>query len=121
MDEDGFVTLIDRRKDMFISGGENVYPAEAEAALLDHPDIAEVAVIGVADAQWGEVGRAYVVMKPGRPLDAMALASHCAARIARYKVPKTFCPLDALPRTASGKIQKHVLRAREEAGSDAFI
>ena len=119
MDEDGFVTLIDRRKDMFISGGENVYPAEAEAALLDHPDIAEVAVIGVADAQWGEVGRAYVVMKPGRMLDAAALASHCAARIARYKVPKTFCPLEALPRTASGKIQKHVLRAREEAGPNA--
>ncbi|TGQ50496.1 acyl-CoA synthetase [Mesorhizobium sp. M1C.F.Ca.ET.193.01.1.1] len=120
MDEDGFVTLIDRRKDMFISGGENVYPAEAEAALLDHPDIAEVAVIGVADAQWGEVGRAYVVMKPGRILDAAALASHCAARIARYKVPKTFCPLEALPRTASGKIQKHVLRAREAAGPDSL-
>jgi fatty-acyl-CoA synthase len=113
-DGDGFVTLVDRRKDMFISGGENVFPVEVEMVLLDHPDIAEAAVIGVADERWGEVGRAFVVVKPGRSLDAAALASHCAARIARYKVPKEFLLTEALPRTASGKIQKHVLRARTE-------
>ncbi|TPN76035.1 AMP-binding protein [Mesorhizobium sp. CU2] len=110
LDDDGFVTLVDRRKDMFISGGENVFPAEVEAALLAHPDIAEVAVIGIADGRWGEVGRAFVVLRPGRSLDPAALAGHCAARIARYKVPKEFRALEALPRTASGKIQKHVLR-----------
>lgn len=111
-DEDGFVTLVDRRKDMFISGGENVYPAEVEMALLDHPDISEVAVIGISDARWGEVGRAFVVLKAGRVLDPAVLATHCAARIARYKVPKEFLLTDALPRTASGKIQKHILRGR---------
>jgi fatty-acyl-CoA synthase len=111
-DEEGFVTLIDRRKDMFISGGENVYPAEVEMALLDHPDISEVAVIGIADARWGEVGRAFVVLKAGRILDTGKLTAHCAARIARYKVPKEFLLTDALPRTASGKIQKHILRGR---------
>jgi len=110
-DEDGFITLVDRRKDMFISGGENVYPAEVEMALLDHPDIAEAAVIGIADARWGEVGRAFVVLKGAdRVIDPAALAAHCAARIARYKVPKEFLRVEALPRTASGKIQKHILR-----------
>jgi fatty-acyl-CoA synthase len=110
-DDDGFVTLVDRRKDMFISGGENVYPAEVEMALLDHPDIAEAAVIGIADARWGEVGRAFVVLKGvDRAFDPAAFAAHCAARIARYKVPKEFLCVEALPRTASGKIQKHILR-----------
>jgi len=78
--------------------------------LLDHPGIAEAAVIGVADARWGEVGRAFVVVKPGLIVDPADLASHCGARIARYKVPKEFLLTDALPRTASGKIQKHILR-----------
>ncbi|TGQ80499.1 acyl-CoA synthetase [Mesorhizobium sp. M8A.F.Ca.ET.207.01.1.1] len=110
-DDEGFVTLVDRRKDMFISGGENVYPMEIEMVLLDHPDIAEAAVIGIADERWGEVGCAFVVVKSGRVLDSAALASHCAARIARYKVPKEFLLIEELPRTASGKIQKHVLRA----------
>ncbi|MEP6563880.1 MAG: AMP-binding protein [Mesorhizobium sp.] len=109
-DADGFVTLVDRRKDMFISGGENVYPVEIEMVLLDHPDIAEAAVIGIADQRWGEVGRAFVVAKHGCVLDPAALAGHCAARIARYKVPKEFLLTDVLPRTASGKIQKHILR-----------
>jgi fatty-acyl-CoA synthase len=111
-DGDGFVTLVDRRKDMFISGGENVFPVEVELVLLDHRDVAEAAVIGVANERWGEVGRAFVVVKPGCILDPAALAIHCAARIARYKVPKEFLAMEALPRTASGKIQKHLLRAR---------
>lgn len=110
-DDEGFVTLVDRRKDMFISGGENVYPVEIEMALLDHPAIAEAAVIGVADQRWGEVGRAFIVVKPGCVVDPADLASHCSARIARYKVPKEFLLTQALPRTASGKIQKHILRS----------
>ncbi|MFC3324348.1 AMP-binding protein [Mesorhizobium cantuariense] len=110
-DEDGFVTLVDRLKDMFISGGENIYPVEIEMVLLDHPDIAEAAVIGVADERWGEVGCAFVVVKPECLVDPADLASHCSARLARYKVPKEFLLTDALPRTASGKIQKHILRS----------
>ncbi|OCX21557.1 hypothetical protein QV13_07860 [Mesorhizobium hungaricum] len=109
-DEDGFVALVDRRKDMFISGGENFFPAEVEMALLAHPDIAEVAVIGVAGERWAEVGRAFVVLKPGRVLDPAALTGHCAERIVRYKVPKQFWAIEALPHTASGKIQNHLLR-----------
>ncbi|UVK51830.1 AMP-binding protein [Mesorhizobium sp. AR02] len=109
-DDEGFVTIVDRSKDMFISGGENVYPVEIETVLLDHPGIAEAAVIGIADARWGEVGRAFVVVKPGCVVDPADLASHCGARIARYKVPKEFRLTEALPRTASGKIQKHILR-----------
>jgi fatty-acyl-CoA synthase len=111
-DDDGFVTLVDRRKDMFISGGENVFPVEVEMVLLDHPDVAEAAVIGVTDERWGEAGRAFVVVKPGSMFDPAALSTHCAARIARYKVPKEFLAIEALPRTASGKIQKHLLRTR---------
>jgi acyl-coenzyme A synthetase/AMP-(fatty) acid ligase len=113
-DGNGFITLADRRKDMFISGGENVYPVEVEMVLLDHPDIADVAVIGISDERWGEVGRAFGVIKPRRLFDPSALTSHCIARIARYKVPKEFLATEALPRTASGKIQKHLLRARTE-------
>lgn len=110
-DVDGFVTLVDRLKDMFISGGENIYPAEIEAALLAHPDIVEVAVIGIDDPRWGEVGHALLVLRPGASLDEALLVEHCNARIARYKVPKRFTRVDALPRTGSGKVLKHVLKA----------
>ncbi len=107
-DADGFYSLVDRRKDMFISGGENVYPAEVEQVLLDHPLVSEVAVVGVPDTQWGEVGRAYFV-GTGAPED---LAAFCGGRLARYKIPKSFIRLDALPRTGTGKVQKQHLRDR---------
>lgn len=109
-DEDGFIYIIDRRKDMFISGGENVYPVEVEAALREHPAIREVAVIGLPDARWGEVGRAYVVLAPDAEVSAEELATHCIKLIARYKVPKDFIFVEDFPRTGSGKIMKHVLR-----------
>lgn len=109
-DEDGFISIVDRRKDMFISGGENVYPVEIEAALAEHPGIREVAVIGIPDERWGEVGRAYVVMAPDRQPDHDELAQHCQSLIARYKVPKEFRFVTSLPRTGSGKVMKHVLR-----------
>jgi fatty-acyl-CoA synthase len=108
-DADGFYFLVDRRKDMFISGGENVYPAEVEAAIAELPDVAECAVIGVADDRWGEVGRAFVVAVAGRMLDPDAVAAHCRARIAAFKVPRSVVVVDTLPRTASGKVQKHLL------------
>ena len=109
-DGDGFYFLVDRRKDMFISGGENVYPAEVEAVLVAHPDVSEAAVIGVADAKWGEVGHAAIVLRPGAPADAAAILGYCDARLAKYKLPKAVHFLDALPRTASGKVVKAELR-----------
>jgi fatty-acyl-CoA synthase len=111
-DTQGFYTIVDRIKDMFISGGENVYPAEVEAAIVELPDVADVAVLGVPDSQWGEVGCAFVVPVAGSSLDAARLASHCGGRLAKFKVPKRFEILRELPRTPSGKVQKHLLREK---------
>ncbi len=111
-DADGYVTVVDRIKDMYISGGENVYPAEVEHALLAHTDVLEAAVIGVVDEHWGEVGRAFVVPRAETTPDPERLRAFCRERIAAYKVPKTIQVVGDLPRTAAGKIQKHVLRTR---------
>jgi len=111
-DADGFYFLVDRRKDMFISGGENVYPAEVEAVIAELPAVAECAVIGIADARWGEVGHVFIVPVAGQMLDAEEVVTHCRARLAAFKVPKSAAIVDALPRTASGKVQKHVLKAQ---------
>jgi fatty-acyl-CoA synthase len=108
-DDEGFFYIVDRKKDMYISGGENVYPAEVEAVLAELPDIAAAAVIGVPDERWGEVGRAFVVLKPGTALDADAMQKHCVGRLAKYKVPARIVLTDALPMTGSGKVQKHLL------------
>lgn len=114
-DVDGFYYLVDRKKDMFISGGENVYPAEVEAVLAELEDVAEAAVIGVPHLKWGEVGRAYVIPKGGAHLAEHDLRSHCRERLARYKVPETFVITHTIPRTASGKVQKHLLKSRAAA------
>ena len=108
-DEDGFFFLVDRKKDMYISGGENVYPAEVEAALAELPEIAEAAVIGVPDERWGETGRAFVMFKAGETLSEAAIIAHCRARLAGFKVPASVVITDAVPHTASGKVQKHLL------------
>jgi fatty-acyl-CoA synthase len=112
VDEDGFYYIVDRKKDMYISGGENVYPAEVEAALAELTEVGECAVVGVPDERWGEVGRVYVIAVPGRNISPEELIEHCAKRLAKFKVPKTAVITDALPRTASGKVQKHILRRR---------
>lgn len=111
-----FPAGVDRKKDMFISGGENVYPAEIEAALADHPAILECAVVGVPDPRWGEVGHLVVTCREGAVLDLALILSHLEDRLARYKLPKALTLVAALPRTASGKIQKTVLRERLLAG-----
>jgi fatty-acyl-CoA synthase len=111
-DDDGFFYVRDRIKDMIISGGENIYPAEVEAVLCQHPSIAECGVIGVPDEKWGEVGRAFVVLKPSTDTSEQELATFMQGKIARYKIPKSFVRIDALPRTGSGKIDKPKLRAR---------
>ena len=110
MDEDGFVFIVDRFKDMYISGGENVYPNEVENVISACPGVLSVAVIGVADDRWGEVGCAYVIAVPGHTLTAGLIDAHCRPSLARYKIPKKYVFVDELPRTASGKVMKRELR-----------
>jgi len=109
-DEDGYYYIVGRLKDMYISGGENVYAAEVEGLLAEHPDILEAAVIGVPDEKWGEVGCAYLLGRPGHKLPAdRDLTVFCKQRLASYKVPKQFVAVTDFPRTAAGKVQKHLL------------
>jgi fatty-acyl-CoA synthase len=117
VDEDGYVFIVDRIKDMIISGGENVYPAEIEDLLLGHPDIAECAVIGVPDDKWGEVPRAVVVPREGHTPDPDEVLASLSGRLAKYKIPKSVVIADELPRTASGKLLKS--RVRKRYGSDS--
>jgi fatty-acyl-CoA synthase len=109
-DEDGYYYIVDRIKDMYISGGENVYPAEVEKVLVGHPAVLEAVVIGVTDAKWGEVGAAFLIVRPGEDLDTTTLADWCRKQLAPYKVPKSFTVVDDLPRTAAGKVRKNILK-----------
>ncbi|MDD7909643.1 AMP-binding protein [Pseudovibrio exalbescens] len=109
-DEDGYYYIIDRIKDMYISGGENVYPAEVEKVLTTHPAILEAVVIGVADAKWGEVGAAFLIERPGADLNTADMTGWCRERLAAYKVPKSFQVVDEMPRTAAGKVRKNILK-----------
>jgi fatty-acyl-CoA synthase len=109
-DEDGHIAIRDRTKELIISGGENIYPAEVEEVLYQHPAVAECAVVGVPDDHWGEVGRAVVVLRGGAQADAEELLSFLSGRIGRFKVPKSVVFTDSLPRTASGKVLKSRLR-----------
>jgi fatty-acyl-CoA synthase len=108
-DADGCTTIVGRTKDLIISGGENIYPAEVESVLAAHPAVAEACVIPVSDPRWGEVGRAIIVIRDGAPADAEALLAFCRERLARYKVPKRVVFAPALPHTGAGKIDKKAL------------
>jgi acyl-CoA synthetase (AMP-forming)/AMP-acid ligase II len=110
MDAEGFVTIRDRMKDMLISGGENIYPAEVENMLLGHPAVADAAVIGLASPKWGEVPLALVVAKKGASLDQAELLAWCKGRLATFKLPKAAVVVAEIPRNPSGKILKRVLR-----------
>jgi acyl-CoA synthetase (AMP-forming)/AMP-acid ligase II len=110
LDEQGFLYLVDRKKDMIISGGENIYSREVEEALATHPGVADVAVIGVKDDYWGEVVKAVVVLAPGAAAGEAELIEHCKTQIASYKKPKSVEFTAELPRLPSGKINKVVLR-----------
>lgn len=110
IDEDGFITLIDRSKDMIISGGENVYPKEIENVLYEHPAVAECAVFGVPDDKWGEVPAAYVQLKAEAAISEEELVTHCAERLARFKRPRIVKFVRDFPKTPIGKIQKNILR-----------
>jgi fatty-acyl-CoA synthase len=111
IDGEGFVTLVGRARDLFISGGENVYPAQVEQTYHAHPHVREIAVVGVPDERWGEVGRAYVVLAPGARLDAESLRAWGRERLASFKVPRTFVAVPSLPKTVTGKVQKHRIEA----------
>lgn len=108
-DAEGFVTLVGRSREMFISGGENVYPVEVEVSYLEHPAVREIAVVGVPDPRWGETGVAHVVLAPGAQVTADELGAWGRERLARFKIPSRFVFEPELPRTASGKVQKHRL------------
>jgi long-chain acyl-CoA synthetase len=119
LDADGFLTLKDRSKDLIISGGSNVYPREVEEVLLTVPGVAEVAVVGAADPEWGEVVVAFVVPQPGAGLTPQQLDAHCLAQMARFKRPKQYRFLDALPKNNYGKVLKTALRAQLAGAADA--
>ncbi len=120
---DGLIYLMGRKKDMFIQGGYNVYPAEIEAVLASHPEVVMAAGIGVPDPVLGEVGRFHVVRRPGSTLDAQALQDHCRERLADYKVPRQIVFSEALPMTPAGKIHKAALRqqAADEGGQEEAV
>ncbi|MGE0501702.1 MAG: class I adenylate-forming enzyme family protein [Rhizobiaceae bacterium] len=112
MDKDGYLYVVDRAKELIISGGENIYPAQVERAIQRHEDVLEVAVIGVPDPLWGESVKAFVVRKPGRTVDEKAIADTAARYLASYQKPKFVEFLDELPKTSAGKIEKRALRKR---------
>jgi fatty-acyl-CoA synthase len=121
LDEDGYVYIYDRAKDMIISGGENVYPAEVESAIYGHPDVLEVAVIGVPDDKWGEAVKAVCVPKPGHAIDPDSVIGWARERVAGFKVPKSVDIIAALPRNPSGKILRRELREPYWAGRDRQV
>jgi fatty-acyl-CoA synthase len=116
-DDEGYFWVVGRSKDMIISGGENIYPAELEAVLADCPAILEAAVVGAPDDQWGEVPVAVVIRRSPDAIDEAGVVALFDGRLARYKRPKRIVFVDALPKTALGKIQKSVLAARLRGSS----
>ena len=108
-DDEGYIFIHDRVKDMIVSGGENVYPAEVEGALFRLNGVAEAAVIGVPDERWGEVGRAFIVQEPDAGLTEAGVIAYCREQLANYKAPKSVRFLDELPHNATGKVTKHLL------------
>ena len=116
LDEEGFLTIVDRKQDMIISGGENVYPREVEAALVTHPEVQDVAVIGIPSDVWGEAVHAVVATRPGSEVTEQELIRHCRSLVAGYKLPKRIEFTDSLPRVSTGKIDKAALRRPYWAG-----
>lgn len=121
LDDEGYVYICDRKKDMIISGGMNIYPAEVESAIDSHPDVYEAAVFGIPSEEWGEAVHAVVVARPGSGLDEAALIAHARAHLAAYKVPKSISWIDELPKTGSGKVLKRELRAPFWAGRTSRV
>jgi len=112
MDEEGYIYIVDREKDMYVSGGENVYPAEIEKVLHTHPKIFDAGIVGVPDEKWGEVGKAFIVLKPRETMGNGEIFEFLKGKVAKYKIPKYAEYIEELPKTASGKIQKFLLKER---------
>jgi fatty-acyl-CoA synthase len=110
MDEEGYMYIVDREKDMYISGGENVYPSEIEKVLHTHPKIFDAGIVGIPDEKWGEVGKAFIVLKPTETMGNGEVIEFLKGKVAEYKIPKAVEYIEALPKTASGKIQKFLLK-----------
>lgn len=115
MDEDGYAYIVDRKKDLIIASGYNIYPREIEEVLYGHPDVLEAVVVGVADDYRGETVHAYIVPKPGSTLTVEELAQYCKMNLAAYKVPKHFELRNELPKSAVGKIVRRMLREEKQA------
>ena len=111
MDDEGFIYIVDRLKDLIISGGENISSVEVEQALVSHPGVREAAVIAIAHERWGETPLAIVTPEPGAALEEGELIEHCRAHLAHYKCPTVVAFVEELPKTASGKVSKAALRA----------
>jgi fatty-acyl-CoA synthase len=120
MHPDGYIEILDRSKDVIISGGENISTQQVEKAILTHPAVMECAVIAIPDPKWGEVPKAYIVMKPGSTVSAEEIIAHCRTLLPGFKTPKQVA-FEDLPKTSTGKIQKYLLREREWAGKDKRV
>lgn len=112
-DKDGFYFVVDRIKNMYISGGENVYPAEVEHIISKHPDVNDVAIVGIPDEKWGEAGKAFIVTTPGKSLTKADIIEYCLDKLAKYKIPKHFAFLEKLPQNDAGKIDRKKLKQNE--------
>ncbi|MDO9355365.1 MAG: AMP-binding protein, partial [Solirubrobacteraceae bacterium] len=121
MQPDGYAKLVDRAKDIVISGGENISTVEVEGTIMAHPAVTDVAVIGIPSDRWGETPKAFVVLGPGAEATAEEIIEHVRGRIARFKAPSAVEFLEALPRTSTGKVQKFELREREWADQEHRI
>ncbi len=116
MDEEGYFTIIDRKKDMIIASGFNIYPREIEEVLYEHPSVKEAVVVGTKDEYRGETVRAYIVLKDGAPPDPSGLEKFCRSQLAAYKVPREYVFRESLPKTMVGKVLRRKLLEEEEAG-----
>tara|TARA_R110000868_G_scaffold144631_1_gene363934 strand:+ start:360 stop:785 length:426 start_codon:yes stop_codon:yes gene_type:complete len=110
IDEEGYLYIVDRIKNMYISGGENVYPAEVERILLEHPAILEAIVVNVTDEKWGESGKAFIATKNSNSITELEIIEFCKTRLAKFKIPKYFEFLDELPRNDTGKLDRKLLK-----------
>jgi long-chain acyl-CoA synthetase len=117
IDEEGFIYLKGRKKDMLIVGGYNVYPVEIEEVLYEHPAVAEAAVVGIADEKMGEIPKAFIVLRAGEAVRPEAITAFCEARLARYKVPRQVEFINDIPKNPVGKILKRMLQERERQGA----
>ena len=121
IDQEGYISIVDRKKDIIISGGENISSIEVERAILAHPSVLEAAVIGIPDEKWGEVPKAMIVLKPGERLTENDLIQYCQKHLSRFKIPKSFDFVGSLPKSGTSKILKRELREQYWKGLEKRV